>query len=292
MRRAAARMYRAVGRVGRAVLDDPRSAEAPLHPDPAMPPWVALHLPKGQVVCNICRWHGHAFVGAAHVEQAVCPACGSNARDRFLHWCLTDRVPLNPALRVVECSPRLGQRYRDAMATWFFYRTTDYDLRRHRGNLRLDLQAIDLPDACLDVVLCSHVLEHVPDTGKALAELRRVVAPGGHLLVQVPVLQGHTAPPVVPEVHADDTPVFWRFGLDLTALLQEHGFHSEVLCLPAFADAVRSGHDPWPGHAPEFDVPALLASADPEHLAVVADHDQAGVLGFEPAYQFLTWHCT
>jgi 2-polyprenyl-3-methyl-5-hydroxy-6-metoxy-1,4-benzoquinol methylase len=65
-------------------------------------------------------------------------------------------------------------------------RGDDYDLRAHAGNLRLDLQAIDLPDDCVDVMLCAHVLEHVPGTDKALAELRRVIAPGGHLLLQVP----------------------------------------------------------------------------------------------------------
>ncbi|HZA79187.1 MAG TPA: methyltransferase domain-containing protein [Acidimicrobiales bacterium] len=161
-----------------------------------MPPWIPLPGPEpggGRVLCNICRWQGAAFDGIEHVELSTCPACGSSGRDRFLHWCFTQRVDLHPALRVIECSPRLGRAYRDAMATWFFYRTSDYDLRAHAGNLRLDLQAIDLPDACLDVMLCAHVLEHVPDTDKALTGLRRVIAPGGHLLLQVPVLQGRTA---------------------------------------------------------------------------------------------------
>ena len=81
------------------------------------------------------------------------PRCGSNGLDRFLHWCLARRVELGPALRIIECSPRLGTAVPRAMATWFFYRTSDYDLRAHAGNLRLDLQAIDLPDGCLDVVL-------------------------------------------------------------------------------------------------------------------------------------------
>ena len=141
----------------------------------------------------------------------------------------------------------MGEAYRAAMSTWFFYRTSDFDLRAHAGNLRLDLQAIDLPDACLDVLLCAHVLEHVPDTGKALAELRRVMAPGGHLLLQVPVLQGATAPPAEPEFHGDDTPVFWRFGFDLTARLREAGFAVDLLCTAEWAEAAVAGEaNPWP----------------------------------------------
>jgi SAM-dependent methyltransferase len=293
LRPVAARAYRALGRWGRAVFDDPPAGPpGPKSvPDPAAPPWLPLDLSAGRAVCNVCRWQGDGFVGRAHVERAFCPACGSNGRDRFLHWCLTSRVDLHPALRVVECSPRLRQAYRDAMATWFFYRTTDFDQRLHRGDLRLDLQAIDLPDDCLDVVLCSHVLEHVPDTGKALDELHRVVAPGGHVLVQVPVLQGHTAPPIEPEHHADHTPVFWRFGFDLTKTLRSHGFDTELLCTSSFARAVRSGEVPPVVPGSEFDVAGMVADAIADDLVVVADDHQAATLGFEPGYMFLTWDC-
>ncbi len=223
-RSLAVRSYRKVGALGRQVLGedpaapaappapaaaaagaDPVAPPAPAAPDADNPPWLPLPDAAG-VICNICRWQGDAFGGRQHVEFSQCPACGSNGRDRFLHWCLTQRVDLDAALRVIECSPRLGEAYREAMSTWFFYRTSDYDLRAHRGNLHLDLQAIDLPDACLDVVLCAHVLEHVPDTGKALSELRRTIAPGGHLLLQVPVLQGRTAPPPSPSSTATTRP--------------------------------------------------------------------------------------
>jgi SAM-dependent methyltransferase len=242
-------------------------------------------------MCPVCRWEGEAFEGRAHVELSLCPSCRANGRDRFLHWCMSEQVDLNPGLRVIECSPGLGELYQQTMATWFFYRASDYDLRSHRSKLQLDLQAIDLPDGCTDVMLCAHVLEHVPDTDKALAELRRVVAPGGHLLLQVPVLQGTTAPPVEPEFHQDNTPVFWRFGFDLTPRLREHGFETALLCTAEFEDAIFTETNPWTEWSGEFGVPDMLAGAILSDLETVADREQATWLGLDPGYMYFTWDC-
>ena len=46
--------------------------------------------------------------------------------------------------------------------------------------------SIPLGHAEVDLVWCSEVLEHVPDTGTLLTEARRVLKPGGRLLVTVP----------------------------------------------------------------------------------------------------------
>lgn len=46
-----------------------------------------------------------------------------------------------------------------------------------------DAQALPLPDDVVDVVLAMHMLYHVPDVELALRELRRVLRPGGALLV-------------------------------------------------------------------------------------------------------------
>ncbi|HEY7946866.1 MAG TPA: class I SAM-dependent methyltransferase, partial [Acidimicrobiales bacterium] len=46
-----------------------------------------------------------------------------------------------------------------------------------------DAQRLPLPDRSLDVVLCAHMLYHVPDIDAAVVEFRRVLAPGGTLLV-------------------------------------------------------------------------------------------------------------
>jgi SAM-dependent methyltransferase len=46
--------------------------------------------------------------------------------------------------------------------------------------------AIPLADASVDLVWCSEVLEHVPDTARLLSEVRRVLRTGGRLLVTTP----------------------------------------------------------------------------------------------------------
>ena len=54
------------------------------------------------------------------------------------------------------------------------------------ADLRLDITAMDLPDGSFDLILCSHVLEHVPDDRAAMSELCRVLSPGGLALVLTP----------------------------------------------------------------------------------------------------------
>ena len=46
-----------------------------------------------------------------------------------------------------------------------------------------DLAALPLPDASVDAALCALALVHVPDLHPALAELARVVRPGGRIVI-------------------------------------------------------------------------------------------------------------
>jgi len=241
--------------------------------------------------CNICWWSGESFGGFAHSESAVCPACGSIARDRFLFYCFIERQPATK-YRVLETSPRLGPAYRQAMKRWFEYRASDFDQRSHRADIAVDLQNIALADGSVDILLTPHVLEHVPGTDLALEEIRRILSVGGAMYLQVPVLQGATARPVEPEFHGDNTPVEWRFGPDLTARLREHGFDTRLLCTEGLSRHVEAGERTWPGEtSPEFDATSMLESLCYDDFLVVSDSATAQRVGFVPPYMFLTWEC-
>ena len=89
----------------------------------------------------------------------------------------------------------------------------------------------------------------------------------------------------------DNTPVFWNFGWDLTAMLRAAGFTTTALVTAEFARVLRS-EAPLP--APDgdiFDVADMVRHARPGDLTVVATDRQAAAMGWLPAQQFVTWEC-
>jgi len=58
-----------------------------------------------------------------------------------------------------------------------------------------DITSIPLPDASFDAILCSEVLEHVPEPTHALDEFARLLKPGGVLILTAPFASNvHMAP--------------------------------------------------------------------------------------------------
>lgn len=49
-----------------------------------------------------------------------------------------------------------------------------------------DLYQLDLPDAHFDKVICSEVLEHIPEVERAISELIRITKPGGYIYISLP----------------------------------------------------------------------------------------------------------
>ena len=52
---------------------------------------------------------------------------------------------------------------------------------------KVDITDILYENDMFDVIICNHVLEHIPDEQKALAELKRVLKKGGKAFLNVPV---------------------------------------------------------------------------------------------------------
>ena len=64
------------------------------------------------------------------------------------------------------------------------YITTD--LNSPLADVKADICNLPFKDNEFDVILCNHVLEHIPDDTKAMQELYRVLKPGGFGVFQIP----------------------------------------------------------------------------------------------------------
>lgn len=144
------------------------------------------------VQCPLCEYGFDRFKDDWNRPNALCWRCGSQERHRA-QWLLFERRPqlLADARSLLHFSPEWCLRERLAAVPGLRYVTSDLDVTQ-RADLRLDITALDLPDDAIDAVICSHVLEHVPDDATAMRELRRIVAPGGWCLVMVPLALDRT----------------------------------------------------------------------------------------------------
>lgn len=145
---------------------------------------------KSAFECPVCHYEGpfrdhRPDTGLR--RDALCPRCGALERHR-LQQLVIDRVfSERPAatLRMLHVAPEpfFRERFRE-----MFGRYETADIERSDVDHRVDLQSLPFADAAYDVVYASHVLEHVPDDAAALAEIRRVLAPGGIAILPVPIV--------------------------------------------------------------------------------------------------------
>jgi len=138
--------------------------------------------------CSCCGYLGKfATYGYQARLGVVCPRCGSADRHRLLKLAADARFFDLTGCRVLHFAPepsvtRLVESFRTAE-----YVTAD--IKPGRASIVLNIETIDLPSKSVDVVLASHVLEHVNDR-KALLEIHRILAPKGRVIAMVPLVEG------------------------------------------------------------------------------------------------------
>ncbi|MGE0385228.1 MAG: methyltransferase domain-containing protein [Gammaproteobacteria bacterium] len=123
----------------------------------------------------------------------VCPICWSSDRERLIYLYLRDRLGLFDAAlprHVLHIAPerRLFDRIRTQPHVKYicgdkFMPGYKYD----PSVIDVDITRLQFPENSFDLVICNHVLEHVPDDAAGMRELNRVLKPGGAAILQVPI---------------------------------------------------------------------------------------------------------
>jgi SAM-dependent methyltransferase len=120
-----------------------------------------------------------------HGAYDQCPGCGSLMRHRSLLLYLRDVVRIGGRpLSLMQVAPNRGvMRWLEARPA---LELVSVDLSSPLAAVRADITDLPFEDESFDMVICAHVLEHVPDDRKAIAELFRSLRPGGTAILQVP----------------------------------------------------------------------------------------------------------
>jgi SAM-dependent methyltransferase len=172
--------------------------------------------------------------------NAICPGCGSHERHRALWLFLQERTGvLSEPLVVLHFSPEYALERRFRELPHLSYVSADIDPQR--ADLQLDITAMALADESFDIVICSHVLEHVDDDRAAMRELRRVLKPDGLAIVMVPVDRTRAETYEDPSITApaDRLREFWQedhlrlYGRDLADRLRGEGLACEQVSFVA-----------------------------------------------------------
>ena len=121
-------------------------------------------------------------------QNALCPGTLSLERHRLLWLYLKEEtIFITQKLKVLHIAPEqvFYQRFK-TLKNWDY---TTTDLHSPLADIKADICDLPFTDDSFDLLLCNHVLEHIPDDQKAMKEIFRVLKKGGTAVLQVPLEQ-------------------------------------------------------------------------------------------------------
>ncbi|OFY06318.1 MAG: hypothetical protein A2W93_10785 [Bacteroidetes bacterium GWF2_43_63] len=118
-----------------------------------------------------------------------CPKCGASDRNRLYALFLSSFIKdfKSDQIKVLDIAPDDNLRKWLKNKPQISYRSLD--LFRKDVDDNCDITNMNIyNDKSYDIIICSHVLEHVEDDKKALCEIHRVLSDKGFAIIMAPVL--------------------------------------------------------------------------------------------------------
>jgi SAM-dependent methyltransferase len=159
-------------------------------------------LPTPRHYCPLCNKHLLAFLPyprqapllisaldgiGSDLSRFSCPWCGSHDRERhlFLYMQAQKLFAYLKEKIVLHFAPekQLSKKILEAKP-WQYICCDLYPV--HPKVMKVDLLAMPFANESIDLLIANHVLEHVADDLAALAEIVRVLKPGGLAILQTP----------------------------------------------------------------------------------------------------------
>lgn len=170
------------------------------------------------------------------VDHFNCPLCKCHDRERHL-FMFFDHLALWPkaGARVLHIAPerKVSERFLKINLSTY----VRGDLFPSKPEITaVDITSINFPNHYFDLVLCNHVLEHVPDDLKALTEIYRVLKPGGQAVLQTPYSGVLATSLQDANINTDEMRLRYYgqedhvrvYGMDLFSRIRDAGFLLEI----------------------------------------------------------------
>lgn len=168
----------------------------------------ANQLPPREKQCSLCQSRFNFFLGmprnlidepkqagfpypidrfeTINVKDNLCPVCMTGDVNRLIHLYLDTYLASRDHTSILEIAPIPESISRLKRMAKVSYRSAD--LYSPLADDAVDLQDMNIyDDSSFDVIICSHVLEHVTSDTAALKELYRITKPGGRAILMVPI---------------------------------------------------------------------------------------------------------
>lgn len=190
--------------------------------------------------CPVCNHETPIFIagGVKYRKNAMCPNCDSLERHRLLSFFIKNKFNLKDDLKLLHFAPE--RSFYDIFENLdnIEYYTGDIEKSAYVKEI-IDIQDIQYDDDFFNLIICNHVLEHVPDDKKAMEELYRVVKPTsqkGGVIIMVPLdfdsqetleKEEYNTPELREKYYGQHDHVR-MYGMDFQKKLEDVGFEVEV----------------------------------------------------------------
>lgn len=126
-----------------------------------------------------------------------CYQCGSTDRERLIYLYLKEKLDLfaDKNKRILHIAPEynLSQKLHEARFQEYICGDLFMEGYSYPSYVKnINILSIPYEDLTFDLIICNHVLEHIPDHRSAMKELNRVLKIGGTAILQVPISKNST----------------------------------------------------------------------------------------------------
>ena len=136
---------------------------------------------------NIPEFRKRLNMVGSDIDNFGCIYCSSNDRERHLYM-FFDKIELwknIPNYNILHFAPEKNLSQKISLLKPVKYIKADFYPKQENIE-KIDATDIPYNDDTFDLLICNHVLEHIPEYHKAINEIYRVLKPNGIAILQTP----------------------------------------------------------------------------------------------------------